>query len=146
VTKVLLSLHVLAALVAIGPVAVAASMFPAVARRAFAGGGEDVGNLQTLYRICRVYALVGIAIPVSGFATAGIMHVTGNAWVLVSIGLTALAAVILAVLILPRQQRVLTTRDVAASARLAMYTGLFNLLWAAVTVLMIVRPGSTTSA
>ena len=74
------------------------------------------------------------------------MHVTGNAWVLVSIGLTALAAVILAVLILPRQQRVLTTRDVAASARLAMYTGLFNLLWAAVTVLMIVRPGSTTSA
>jgi len=83
---------------------------------------------------------------VFGFATAGIMHVTGNAWVLVSIGLTALAAAILAVLILPRQQRVLTTRDVVASARLALYTGLFNLLWAAVTVLMIVRPGSTTSA
>ncbi len=145
-TKVLLSLHVLAALVAIGPVAVAASMFPAVARRAFADGGEDVGNLRMLYRICRVYALVGIAIPVFGFATAGIMHVTGNAWVLVSIGLTALAAAILAVLILPRQQRVLTTRDVVASARLALYTGLFNLLWAAVTVLMIVRPGSTTSA
>jgi hypothetical protein len=28
--------------------------------------------------------------------------------------------------------------------RLAMRTGVFNLLWATVTVLMIVRPGSTT--
>jgi len=27
-----------------------------------------------------------------------------------------------------------------------MYTGIFNLLWATVTVLMIVRPGSTTGA
>jgi hypothetical protein len=29
--------------------------------------------------------------------------------------------------------------------RLAMTTGVFNLLWMAVTVLMIVRPGSSTS-
>jgi hypothetical protein len=28
--------------------------------------------------------------------------------------------------------------------RLAMTTGIFNLLWVVVTVLMIVRPGSTT--
>jgi hypothetical protein len=28
--------------------------------------------------------------------------------------------------------------------RLAMVTGIFNLLWATVTVLMIIRPGSTT--
>jgi hypothetical protein len=32
------------------------------------------------------------------------------------------------------------------TARLAMFTGLFNLLWATVTILMIVRPGSTTGA
>ncbi|MET9650876.1 hypothetical protein ABZZ44_11490 [Streptomyces sp. NPDC006460] len=32
----------------------------------------------------------------------------------------------------------------SAAARLAMTTGIFNLLWAAVVVLMIVRPGSTT--
>lgn len=34
----------------------------------------------------------------------------------------------------------------ATAARLAMTVGLFNLLWATVTVLMIVRPGSTTGA
>ena len=27
--------------------------------------------------------------------------------------------------------------------QLAMFTGIFNLLWAAVTIIMIVRPGST---
>jgi hypothetical protein len=34
--------------------------------------------------------------------------------------------------------------DPRLAARLAMATGVFNLLWAAVTVIMIVRPGSTT--
>ncbi|MFH8497286.1 hypothetical protein [Streptomyces coeruleorubidus] len=32
------------------------------------------------------------------------------------------------------------------TAQLGMYTGLFDLLWATVTVLMIVRPGSATGA
>jgi hypothetical protein len=36
--------------------------------------------------------------------------------------------------------------DRAATVRLAMFTGIFNLLWATVTVLMIIRPGSTTGA
>jgi hypothetical protein len=30
------------------------------------------------------------------------------------------------------------------TGRLAMSTGIFNLLWVSVTILMIVRPGSTT--
>lgn len=33
-----------------------------------------------------------------------------------------------------------------APGRLAMLTGVFNLLWATVAVLMIIRPGSTTGA
>jgi hypothetical protein len=32
----------------------------------------------------------------------------------------------------------------AAAGRLAMSTGIFNLLWVVVTVLIIVRPGSST--
>ncbi|MFE7754623.1 hypothetical protein [Streptomyces sp. NPDC057418] len=50
-------------------------------------------------------------------------------------------------LILPGQDA-LASGDAAAgpgaTRRLGMYTGLFNLLRATVTVLMIVRPGSTT--
>ena len=138
-TKVLLAIHVLAAIVAVGPVTVAASMFPRAVRR---GRGRAV--LLTLHRICRVYAAVGIVVPVFGLATASSLGVLGDTWLLFSIGLTAAAAGVLGLLVLPRQQRLLTDVEPTAPARLAMYTGVFNVLWAVVTVLMIVRPGSTT--
>jgi Predicted integral membrane protein (DUF2269) len=155
VTKFLLTVHVLAAIVAIGPVTVAASMFPAATRRAPAGPGERVAVLRTLHRVCRVYAAAGIVVPVFGLATAGSLGVLTDAWLLVSIVLTAVAAGVLALQLLPRQAHILAglTTPVmavaptpAAAARLAGWTGLFNLLWATVTVLMIVRPGSTTGA
>ncbi|MFB7631125.1 hypothetical protein ACFC0M_09265 [Streptomyces sp. NPDC056149] len=159
-TKILLSLHVLAALVAVGPVTVAASMFPPAVRRAQAGGGgadarpDTVGTVRLLHRICRVYAGVGMAVPVFGFATASAMGVLGDAWLIASIALTAAAAGVLVALVLPRQDALLTALDgdqpttslPYRPAQLAMFTGLFNLLWATVTILMIVRPGSTTGA
>jgi hypothetical protein len=55
----------------------------------------------------------------------------------------AVAAVILVGSILPAQRAVLGG---ASAGRLAMATGTFNLLWVAVTILMIVRPGSSTGA
>ncbi|MFF2521095.1 hypothetical protein [Streptomyces liangshanensis] len=173
-TTFLLSVHVLAAIVAIGPVTVAASMFPAAARRAVpapasvpgtgesAGAGESLGTgeglatVRVLHRVCRVYAGVGLAVPLFGFATARSMHVLGSPWLITSMVLTAVAAGVLGLLILPSQESVLDTLagagpgqpavERAATARLAMLTGVFNLLWATVTVLMIVRPGSTTGA
>ncbi|WP_133902400.1 hypothetical protein [Actinophytocola oryzae] len=143
-TKVLLSLHVLAAILAVGPVTVAASMFPAVVRR---GPAEQV---RLLHRICRVYAGIGVAVPVFGFATASSLGVLGDVWLLVSIGLTAVAAAVLVFQVLPGQAKLLDVSEGAVltrvTTRLGMSTGIFNLLWATVTVLMIVRPGSTTGA
>jgi len=149
VTKFLLAVHVLAAIVAVGPVAVAASMFPPAARKALAApdDADALATTRLLYRICQVYAAVGVVVPVFGFATASNMGVLGDTWLIVSIALTALAAVVLAALVLPRQSAILEgAGDRAATVQLAMFTGIFNLLWAAVTVLMIVRPGSTTGA
>ncbi|MFE6402100.1 hypothetical protein [Streptomyces alboflavus] len=199
-TKLFLILHVLAAILAVGPVAVAASMFPKVLRDALAGPGDaaPVTTLRTLHRICRVYAGAAIAVVVFGFLTASSMGVLGSAWLITSIVLTFVAAVILILLVLPRQETaleavagakavaagagagggggdvavaagdatatagdageadgagaadsatdsaVLVKLDARTSAQLAMFTGVFNLLWATVTVLMIVRPGSTT--
>ncbi|MEU7484147.1 hypothetical protein [Streptomyces sp. NPDC042319] len=150
-TTLLLSLHVLAAVVAIGPVTVAASMFPKALRRAHSepGDHEALTALRMLHRICRVYAAVGIAVPVFGFATARSMGVLDSGWLIVSILLTAAAAAILALLILPAQGNALAAAQVSGPAlgspgRLAMVTGIFNLLWAVVTVLMVIRPGSTT--
>jgi uncharacterized membrane protein len=149
VTKFLLTVHVLAAIVAIGPVTVAASMFPPAARRALAApqDARAAATLQLLHRICQVYAVVGVVVPVFGFATASGMGVLGSAWLIASIVLTAVAAVVLGVLVLPAQSALVEGAGTAArTVRLAMVTGLFNLLWATVTVLMIVRPGSTTGA
>ncbi|AXK34518.1 DUF2269 family protein [Streptomyces armeniacus] len=192
-TKFLLAVHVLAAILAIGPVAVAASMFPAALRRAAPEAGpaaaadpQGVAVVRTLHRICRVYVVIGIVVPVFGFATASSLGVLGDAWLITSIVLTAVAAAVLVLCVLPGQEAALarltgTDADAGAdsdpdgdpggadadtaappptptairtptvsvsrtAARLGMYTGVFNLLWAIVTVLMIVRPGSTTGA
>ncbi|UGT62131.1 hypothetical protein [Nocardia asteroides] len=148
-TKVLLALHVVAAIVAIGPVTVAASMFPPAARRA--DGEPGIEQAALLYRICPVYAAVGIAVPLFGLATALALGVLTDTWVVFSIALTAAAAGVLGLMILPGQAELLTRLRGAGpvlvradTAQLAMLTGVFNLLWVVVTVLMIVRPGSTT--
>lgn len=153
-TKLLLSLHVIVAIVAVGPVTVAASVFPRTAREAAAAPGDPAPRaaLRTLHRICRVYAALAVLVPVLGFATAGAMGVLGDAWLTISMVLTALAGAILGGVVLPLQQRLMgelgepVAHIRASAARLAMAAGLFNLLWATVTVLMIVRPGSTTGA
>jgi hypothetical protein len=155
-SALLLSLHVVAAIVAIGPICVAASMFPAEARRALdrEGGGDAASRLRVLARICRVYAAVGIAVPVLGLMTGSAMGVLTEVWVIVSVVLTLAAFVVLAAVVLPRQQALLAGLGTGglegtgrrAVARLGAATGIFNLLWVAVTVLMIVRPGSTTGA
>jgi hypothetical protein len=190
VTKFLLAVHVLAAIITVGPVTVAASMFPPAARRALAAAGTvETGAaghertvLRTLYRICVVYAAAGLLVPMFGLATASSLGVLGEVWLIVSIALTAAAAAVLVLLVLPRQAKIhaelnspaggagaggagaggagagaagaggpetATARTGAqarqVTARLAMFTGIFNLLWAVVTVLMILRPGSTTN-
>ena len=151
-TKFLLSVHVLAAILTIGPVAIAASMFPPAARRAVQEGAGGVTAIRVLHRICRVYAAIGVIVPAFGLATARSLGVLGDAWLLTSIALTAVAAAMLIALILPRQDAILATltdherpaMDARLAARLGMMTGIFNLIWAVVVVLMIVRPGSTT--
>ncbi|MET7506881.1 DUF2269 family protein [Streptomyces albidoflavus] len=147
--KLFLSLHVLAAILAIGPITVAASMFPRLARTA-----PTPETPALLHKICRSYAYVGAAVPVLGIATGAALGVLSDAWLVVSIVLTGVAAGVLVAVILPGQGELLEGGEGAvtgeerraAGARLAMVTGVFNLLWAAVVVLMIVRPGSTTGA
>jgi hypothetical protein len=149
VGKVLLTLHVLAAIVFIRPVTVAVSVFPRYARATSDRSAEVVA---LLHRISRVYAVLGLSVPVLGIALAAHLGVLGDAWVVASLVLTIAAALVLAVVILPGQDRLMVppaepsavaTRSATAS-RLSMASGLFSLLWAVVVVLMVVRPGSTT--
>ncbi|MFJ9771730.1 DUF2269 family protein [Kitasatospora sp. NPDC101157] len=156
--KFLLSLHVLASVLFIGPVAVAVSMFPRRAKAALAGGPDqasDAGVLRVLHRITQVYALLGVAVPVLGIGLAQMMDVLGQSWLIASMVVTAVAALSLLLFVLPGQQAAVDalaldpedeqrTKAVGGLRMLPMTAGVFNLLWAVVVVLMIVRPGSTT--
>ncbi|MER5921344.1 DUF2269 family protein [Streptomyces mirabilis] len=159
--KLLLSIHVLAAILLIGPVTIAASLFPRFARQALAAGPEQqsaTGSVRLLHRICRFYAVAGVSVPAFGIGTAEVMGVMGSAWLIASMALTAVAAVLLGIAVLGTQDDVVTQLDkpdqtstaakslIARLPRLSMITGLFALAWLIVVVLMIVRPGSTTGA
>lgn len=152
VSKFLLSVHVLAAVLAVGPVAVAGSAFPRYVRAVSDDPGV-AGVLGVLHRLCRVGAVLGVVVPVFGLATAVQLGVLGDVWLLVSIALTAAAAVVLVWSVLPGQRAAIEAVGAGGlpagsrvAARLGMATGVFNLLWAVVVVLMVVRPGSTTGA
>ncbi|WUI03041.1 hypothetical protein OHR68_14910 [Spirillospora sp. NBC_00431] len=147
-TKFLLSVHVLAAILAIGPITVAASLFPRYAKEAVPGGADPDGRTAAfLHRICQGYGVLGIAVPVFGFATGAQLGVLTDAWLIASMALTAIAAGLLALAILPVQRRLLAEPGPGrAVTRLTAMTGTFNIIWTVVVVLMIVRPGSTTGA
>ncbi|MFJ5075156.1 DUF2269 family protein [Streptomyces sp. NPDC088553] len=156
-TEFLLSVHVLVAIVTVGSITVAASMFPRIALRACGGEERDgrsegTGTAVLLHRVCTGYAVAGVVVPVFGIATGAQLGVLTDAWLIVSLVLTVAAAVLLGLAVLPGQRRLLALAEGAATeeearptaSRLSMTTGVFNVLWAVVVVLMIVRPGSTT--
>ena len=151
--KLLLSLHVLAGIVLVGGSAVAASLFPRYAPIAVdvpAGGGPPPASEErnravavALHRITRGYSVFGIVVPVVGIALAVVQGRMGEIWINISMVLTAAAGGLLAVQIYPRQRDALAEPGDGKGLRtLSMLAGIYNLLWAAVVVLMIVRPGA----
>lgn len=144
----LLSVHVVAGILFVGPVAVATSLFPRYAPVAdLPAGGQPAERgfetAQLLHRITRVYGTLALLVPIVGLTLAIVQGRVTEVWIIVAMVLTAFAGGLLALQISPRQRDVLAHPDSGAQLRgLGMLTGIFNLLWAAVVVLMIVRPGS----
>lgn len=147
--SLLLSLHVVAGILFVGPVAVVTSLFPRYAPVAVTPEGAPAAPRSThtarlLHRITRTYGVLAIAVPVIGLVLAAVQGRIGDTWVVVAMVLTGIAGGLLAVAIAPLQQEALTAPDDGARLRLlGMLTGLFNLLWVVVVVLMVVRPGSS---
>ncbi|NUR94840.1 MAG: hypothetical protein HOV67_06210 [Kribbellaceae bacterium] len=157
--KFFLIVHILAAILCVGPITVAASMYPPLAKKLLASDttattaateATGAGGLQVLHRITTVYAWASLVVPLFGFALAGSMHVMGEAWLIISIVLTLAAALVLAYLVVPAQSAVLAVAGGTAEERsavlpkaklLSMTSGIFGLLWLIVLVLMVVKPG-----
>ncbi|YCK38674.1 hypothetical protein ACNF49_32915 [Actinomadura sp. ATCC 39365] len=169
---VLLSIHVLAGIVFVGGSAVASSLFPRYAPVAaatptatptatpgattgattgaatkVAGAERSAAVAVALHRITGGYAAFGLIVPLAGIVLASVQGRMGQTWIIVSMVLTAGAGALLATQIHPRQRQALDAPDDGRRLRtLTMLTGVYNLLWAAVVVLMIVRPGEQTGA
>ncbi|MFF5209108.1 hypothetical protein [Streptosporangium sp. NPDC000396] len=141
---VLLSVHVLGGIVFVGGSAAATSLFPRYAPAA-AGEGRSRSVAVALHRITRGYAVLGLIVPLAGMILAGVQGRMGEIWIIISMILTAVAALLLATQIYPRQRQVLADPGDGDPGRLrllSMFAGVYNLAWAVVVVLMIVRPGS----
>lgn len=132
---VLLSVHVVAGILFVGPVTVAASLFPRFA------ASPEVGAV--LHRITRGYGVLALVVPAVGLLLAAVQGRWGEIWITVAMVLTALAGGLLVLRIVPAQQDVLRAPGRAVPGSLRTSTGVFNLLWVLVVVLMIVRPGAS---
>lgn len=154
----LLSVHVIGGIVFVGGSAVATSLFPRFAPVAVtvsegptseippsARRSPDERNpavAALLHRITRVYAVAALVVPLAGILLALLQSRMGEAWLTVSMLLTAAAGILLAAQIHPRQRDALRRPgDRRALRTLSMLSGFYNLLWAIVVVLMVVRPG-----
>jgi hypothetical protein len=147
--NLLLSAHVLAGILFVGPVAVTTSLFPRFAPLATgtpdaaARSERSASVARMLHGVTRVYGVLALVVPVIGLVLAAVQGRLGEIWIIVAMVLTAVAGGLLALRITPGQRAVLDSPGDAARLRgLSMLTGVFNLLWAAVVVLMVVRPGS----
>ncbi len=161
--QILLIAHVVAAILLLGPVAVATSMFPKLALAAHNGETGTIGGARTMHAICRTYGFFSLLVPLLGigfmftdlslYGTNGIIHT--------SILLAVIAWALLFFVIVPRQRVMLAGLGVAdedesakdtafkkrqeqaasldwkkAKGQLAMFSGIFNALWLAIAVLM----------
>ncbi|MFC9895093.1 hypothetical protein ACFVMC_15520 [Nocardia sp. NPDC127579] len=140
---VLLSIHVVAGIVFVGGSAVATSLFPKYAP--VTGGPPDtersLGVARAMHRITGGYAKIGLIVPLVGIVLAAVQGRMGEIWITLAMILTAIAGGLVALQIHPLQRAALATPDDGRRLRtLAMLAGIYNLLWTAVVVLMIVRP------
>ena len=143
---ILLAVHVVAGILFIGPVAVTTSLFPRFASRPAAGPSAEAGAAvvaRVLHRITRTYGILALAVPLVGLGLAAVQGRLGEIWITIAMVLTAVAGGLLALRIVPAQRDALAeTLDAQGARVLRVLTGVFNVLWVVVVVLMIVRPGA----
>ena len=147
----LLAVHVLAGILFVGPVAVTASLFPrivplqagATSRSVRAHPERSPAAARVLHRVTRGYAMLALGVPIVGLVLAAMQGRMGEIWITISMVLTAVAGGLLALRIVPAQSEALTAPPDRKRLRgLTVLAGVFNLLWASVVVLMIMRPGA----
>ncbi|KAB3523194.1 hypothetical protein GC425_02270 [Corynebacterium sp. zg254] len=157
--NIMVILHVLAAILLIGPVTISTSMFAPQFRRAVAGEAAAKGALRILAGITRTYGYISLLVPVLGIAAwftveGAMQRYNFHAAILLAV----IAWVLLVAVVIPKQRVAVLAagaqepgddpatpgeeeklRDVDVDkipGQTAMFGGIFNLLWFITAVLM----------
>ena len=153
-TTFLIFLHVVAAILLLGPVVVSTSMFPRQVAESRAGGEEATGRASVLYRITKTYGMLSLLVPLLGGAVLAFDWDTykSNYWFHTAIVLSVIGWAILLAMVIPQQRKMMGTigalppaeadpSDVTgkfekSKAKATAGAGIFNLLWMLVLILM----------
>lgn len=157
-SNIIVILHVLAAILLIGPVMVSTSMFAPQLRKV-AAGQAGASSLRLLHTLTRVYGLASLLVPAFGlvafFTVDGAMK---DGMIHAGLLLSVIAWCVLIFLVIPRQRLALVSVDALTPAdnpasekeqnklaktgadklpgQAAMFGGIFNLLWFVTAILM----------
>ncbi|MGO3457404.1 DUF2269 domain-containing protein [Corynebacterium casei] len=147
-TSLLIAIHVLAAVLLMGPVMITVSAYQGQMMKAKDGDTKALGAATTLHRLTSQYGPLSAIVPVAGiavfltnlsaFGSEGRFHI--------SILLAVIAWVILIAVIIPRQKKTLAALEggdqvvdfAKEKKQLSMFGGIFNLLWIITALLMFV--------
>ncbi|MDY3126626.1 MAG: DUF2269 domain-containing protein [Corynebacterium sp.] len=146
-TSLLIALHIIAAVLLLGPVTVAVSTYQIQMIKASQGDQRSVGAAETLHRITNTYGFLSAIVPIIGIAifllNLDVFGTRGNFHA--SILLSVIAWGILIFLIIPRQKSTLRALQAGSANRvdmvsekkkLSMFGGIFCLLWLVTAILM----------
>jgi len=144
--KVLLALHLVAAVFAVGPLVHAATT---ASRGLRLGDAEAIG---TSSRMCKIYTGASVLVVVLGFglmsATSPYTHQKvgdfGDVWIWLSLLLWLVAAALTFFVVVPALDR--AAQDVASApamvGRVAASGGIVGILFAVIVFFLVYRPGS----
>ncbi|MDY5785735.1 DUF2269 domain-containing protein [Corynebacterium sp.] len=159
-TTILIFAHVAAAILLLGPVMVATSMFPSVATAANAGGEEATGRASILHTITSRYGVLSVLVPLLGGAVLAFNwdYFKTNYWLHTAIIVSVIAWAVLFAMVVPQQRKMMgslgalspadadpsdrTANFEGSKAKAAAGAGIFNLLWFIALILMFMpHPG-----
>jgi uncharacterized membrane protein len=130
--------HILGAILCIGPVTLATSLFPRFA----IDGDRSVCAL--MHRISYRYGIASLIVPVLGFILAIRLKILDETWIQASLGVFFAAFILLVAYVLPKQRTLMQEREAPVTREdvqgLRMMTGIYAVSWVVVLYFMVAKP------
>ena len=147
-SSLLIFLHVFAAILLVGTVCISTSAFPGQVEKAAAGDASAAGAAGVLNKITTTYGYISAIVPVLGLAIflTDLSTYKSQVQFHIALLLAVIAWVILLVVIIPKQNKAMAAIATPGAGaditklrkKIAMFSGVFNLLWVICAILMYV--------